>query len=516
MICWFSFSQESEIIEQLSWNTTIKSTLVETNSETTGIMWTIMPWSDLASGWLVAWETWKNENPSKLEIDIFSWEQNTWNNNELISAKSLFIVKFEYSSNKLVLLQTPSQVSNIINKIDHSFETFVKQIQWDYYLIWQDELSGWILSKDVRIVTPHWWEPDISTWVLTEVTRSPIQNYDKFIIPSSASSYNYVSNDDMTYCSFIARLNLHKITWLDNNLGWISLDPQVISMWDAVSLVEQWKQEGIFKKFAFEQIQNLPNELSKIWWTVFDIYAFHEKMDTDNIIKKYHRFVWFFGNDGMLYVLDPVVTNQTRPIKRHEYIQQLKQYHSTIYVYNQWFYPASWIPIAEDGIFISQFGQLMQKTYQNLLTWLLDDFNQITSFQLNKNLFYLTKKSIVHFSKNTAISIGKWGAISLFKFDIDDIEYKWIYWVKIWDEKVSFSKPVEVIINLNDQIWVNYNYEIIWNSNSYSFKPDWDCLPDWSYSQSTHKIWKPVQSNLQFYVCKWWEYSIKKLNKIEE
>jgi hypothetical protein len=112
----------------------------------------------------------------------------------------------------------------------------------------------------------------------------------------------------MTYCSWITRNNLERLTKLQDRDSVKSFDGRGILIGDAITIIEHGTKANIFKEVYLDD-GSITKYLSRVYRhtkaTLFDIYVHHTKIE--NKFFAGHRVTAFLGTDDQWYILDPVM-----------------------------------------------------------------------------------------------------------------------------------------------------------------------------------------------------------------
>lgn len=184
----------------------------------------------------------------------------------------------------------------------------------------------------------------------TETTKLPItttpstilkQDTKQRLLVSTVSSYNY-QEGDMTYCSMITRLNLLNITNLLAIPG-LPSDSSAIARGDAIALIAIGINVDKFEAFDSDSYDMIETYLRTLEGTVYDLYAYHNGMNGP-VINKGHRATLFWGDDDVMYALDPVMKKDNlSPIPLTQYLQLYASLDSTIYIFKHAYTPSNQI-----------------------------------------------------------------------------------------------------------------------------------------------------------------------------
>lgn len=220
----------------------------------------------------------------------------------------------------------------------------------------EDWTSSWN-SKMFDIMTSSTWAEEqtntapIETWAnITQEEDKPVvieplknleQSEQRELFPNSVDSYSYTAAKN-TYCSYMTRLNLEKITWLPSSEEWV-FSNWVINIGDANILISKGWKNGSLIPFSNDKKNQIIGFLQSQKNTIFDVYSYHNTMSGTDL-EKSHRFMVFKWNDKELYVLDFVATQQTSPQLLSDYLTS-DPYHSDFYVSSISYNPASTIEV---------------------------------------------------------------------------------------------------------------------------------------------------------------------------
>ena len=72
----------------------------------------------------------------------------------------------------------------------------------------------------------------------------------------------------------------------------LAQDNNSISQWDAIDLILQGVKEKRFQSFDYAQNEKIQEYLNKAWYTVWDVYAYHNTPWLSKI-ERGHRFTMF-------------------------------------------------------------------------------------------------------------------------------------------------------------------------------------------------------------------------------
>lgn len=251
------------------------------------------------------------------------------------------------------LRQDADTSSIILQQINNWTALKVHNIHNNFYQVEYKGVFGRV-SADY-VIQPWSNNQDNAAWLEKETTTiapkwSFVQDELWWLVVKHISSFDFYTNDPWEYfCSQIARSNLQKITWLPSQL-WIGTH-NTIAKWNAINLIGIWLKYQAFKIFGYPQRQKLVDYLNQQEeYSVYDMYAYHNNLVTEDQSIRWHRFVVFRGEDDKRYALDPILTHhslQAMPIER--YLDRYQSLQSTFYLAHQGYLPDTTMPMVNYG-----------------------------------------------------------------------------------------------------------------------------------------------------------------------
>ncbi len=341
-------------------------------------------------------------------------------------------------------------------------------------------------SKMFDIIMFATWEieqtnnPLTETWVIVTqeedkpIVAEPVKNLEQTeqyeLFPNTVDSYSYTATKN-TYCSYMTRLNLERITWLPSSEEWV-FSNWVINIGDANILISKgWKNWSLIpfnnnkKNQIIDYFQSQKN-------TIFDVYSYHNTMSGTDL-EKSHRFMVFKWNDKELYVLDFVATQQTSPQLLSDYLSS-DPYHSDFYVSSISYNPASTIKTSwwskEEVIKVSHSSELVTHALLWEITAEFDSFQQPTKAHFLKAFQRTDKELTAYIPKWLVISVDGWLPFNLASLWIwsgetntgltESVRFG------IPGQHLIFSKPVKLEI----PVWGIKDWQMV----SVVIKHEWD------------------------------------------
>ncbi len=352
---------------------------------------------------------------------------------------------------------------------------------------------------------PKWIKPEDNLYI-----------EDAKIDPKSIKSFD-AQVKGMTYCSWITRNNIERLTKLQDRdtIKWF--DGKGILIGDAITIIEQGLKTNIFKEVyldddSIEKYISRVNRHTKA--TIFDIYIHHTKIE--NRFFAGHRVTGFLGTDNKWYILDPVMTHNKDAILLKDYFKKYgKQDQDRIYILKIGYIP--------NGYSVDPYPIMAIKFFSELNS--LIDHEDIVVTNSGVQTLVAFNTDIRFLAEYSFIDISAW-TIMILSWSINDTfsitgalwfseNLPILPWRSLWSATadIRFSQPVKFAIFAE---WENTTpfTPLVLNSkgdriDSISKQSDVSCNQNGIVSKTFQETENRLDHNrASFYSCYGWPFSI--------
>lgn len=306
-----------------------------------------------------------------------------------------------------------------------------------------------------HISTPYVFIPDSTSYRSLEFSSKP-----KWITPDDTLKIEHAKIDPqsvqsydaqvkwMTYCSWITRNNLQRLTKLQDidSVKWF--DGKGILIGDAIDIIEQWVKANIFKEVYLDD-GSIKKYLNRVYRhtkaTIFDIYIHHTKFE--NRFFAGHRVTAFLGTDNEWYILDPVMTHHQNAVPLEEYFSSYGNIdQDRIYILKTWYAPV-WYQVEPYPLFAVKYFHELEPLIESE-DIIITTGTTFTKVAFNTDIRFLAEFTFIDIAAGTVMTVA-WNIDD--DFFIQSIDFWWDYshtlWLrKLWSEnmKIYYSQPVKI------------------------------------------------------------------------
>jgi hypothetical protein len=337
---------------------------------------------------------------------------------------------------------------------------------------------------------------------------------------ASSLSVDVVWPAQMTYCSLITRMNLHRFTWLPART--IVGEQDAVLQWDAIRLIEQGIETQTFLPIEDlgADIESYFGEISA--YSLFDLYFYTphptEQLTEKDYLFQWHRVVLLYAQD-IWWVMDPLRGSHDRWRQQWDDYKLFLDPSVYAFVYNhvyrftsEFLLDLPEVDTTNRTLHVTDLGVLIQEwvivseldtAYMPLASSFLKPVKWVNEWIQT----FIPVGTVVRSLDNSPFNL--W----LLTTTTDLLsESKLTFSVGVPGKQLSFSSAMSVSLDISSIF-----PEVVWEETVFSISSssDWtdqstNC--EEQFSSTNKKIRRATKWVLSFTVCASWTYTITRLS----